>query len=684
MATFSSKHGKRSQNFPIQSFPDGLNQEISPPFLPITALSRCKNMKYAFNESIDGRKIVTLKKRQGTQVITTTAHTAAITACTYYMADAKYLVATATTIHELNDGTTTFAPSSSLGTLSGVPTFTEFHGKLIIHDSGVTKAWNGTTFETLTCLYTDELIETGDGTTVKFAGTLAHPAVRPGATPYFLTIDFTDVTAKTMVDDGNGRLTGNISSAVVKNITGASKAAVCSITCVGHGYSTGDIVNIQSVGGMTQINNLSFVATSTGADTFTIPVDSSAYTTYTSGGTASANAVNYTTGVYTFTADGAPDNTTPVYATYEKVSGAPKSKAGFVRANRLYAWGDSDNPSRLWYSGVNDEDAWDTSSGGGYIDTDPLDGYSLTSCLNFFAWIMTIKGNSIGRIDNFPGDNTFQAIPLVKDAGSTAWRSCTNEGNLISYLSTKKGWVAMNPAATFGDVSQETDLSKNFRSMAIRLTTANCYTEFNKIDNQLWLTLYDSTTQSPLIYVINLETGGQLSIYEFAFGHTCYQFVNGEMLIGGSDGHLYRLFSDNSRYTDNAVSYADDTFVRGPMTNFGAALNRKHNKKIYLHLYGKAGMTATFNVYTDGDYDNPLYTKAISLTGGTRFINPDGKDIYIYDMTFPIGYEPIAERDDKIDKKFNYRELMFELTDIHGAQGAEFYGVEFAGAILGD
>lgn len=95
-------------------------------------------------------------------------------------------------------------------------------------------------------------------------------------------------------------------------------------------------------------------------------------------------------------------------------------------------------------------------------------------------------------------------------------------------------------------------------------------------------------------------------------------------------------------------------------------------------------MTATFNVFTDGDYDNPLYTKAISLTGGTRFINPDGKDIYIYDMTFPIGYEPIAERDDKIDKKFNYRELMFELTDIHGAQGAEFYGVEFSGAILGD
>ena len=49
-----------------------------------------------------------------------------------------------------------------------------------------------------------------------------------------------------------------------------------------------------------------------------------------------------------------------------------------------------------------------------------------------------------------------------------------------------------------------------------------------------------------------------------------------------------------------------------------------------------------------------------------------------------ISYEPIAERDDKIDKKFNYRELMFELTNIDGPQGAEFYGVDFAGAIIGD
>jgi len=71
---------------------------------------------------------------------------------------------------------------------------------------------------------------------------------------------------------------------------------------------------------------------------------------------AGTNTINYATGDWAIKCSGAPDNTTSVYATYEKVAGAPKSKAGFVRSSRLYTWGDADNPSRLSYTGANDED----------------------------------------------------------------------------------------------------------------------------------------------------------------------------------------------------------------------------------------------------------------------------------------------------------------------------------------
>lgn len=599
---FSSKHKDREMTFFIKSFNDGLNQETSPAFLPNTALTRCKNMRYILDKNLEGQPVVVMSKRQGTEKLSNTALGSAMKACTYYNAGSQYIVATAAKVYYL-DGS--YVPVE-IGSISGLPTFTEFKGKLIIHDSGVTKAWNGSTstFETLNCLYENEIIETGNGTIVDFTGTLAHPVVKTSS----LTITYTDGTLKTITDNGAGVLTGDVA-----------------------------------------------------ADT---------------------NTINYTTGAYSFRCSGAPDNTTSVYAQYELVDGAPKSKAGFVRASRLYMWGDADNLSRLWYSGANDEDGWDSSSSGGYLDVDPLDGEDLIGCLNYFQSIVAIKENTLHRIDNFPGDSVFRVEPLMKNTGSIAYRTCLSDGLSLTFLS-KEGWIGLTSTEEYGDISKSVDLSAKFRANAVKYTNANCYAEYNQIDKQLWMTFYNDTTQFTEIYVINLETGGQLSLYEFAFDHTCYKFVNGEMLIGGSDGHLYRLYAKQRRYKDNAVSYSADTYLRGTMTDWGVGFNRKHNKKIFPHVYGKGGMTATLNIYTDGDYSNVKHTSSLTITGGDVFIY-DMQTAPIYDyQTSPIGMENVAERSDFIKKKFNYREVMFELTAIDGAFGADFYGIDFVGAIIG-
>jgi len=70
------------------------------------------------------------------------------------------------------------------------------------------------------------------------------------------------------------------------NITAATKADPCQITAAAHGLTTGDRVFIKNVGGMTEVNNLQFVVTVIDVDNFTLDgINSSAYTTYTSGGT---------------------------------------------------------------------------------------------------------------------------------------------------------------------------------------------------------------------------------------------------------------------------------------------------------------------------------------------------------------------------------------------------------------
>lgn len=75
-----------------------------------------------------------------------------------------------------------------------------------------------------------------------------------------------------------------------KAITGATQANPCVITCVGHGYSTGEEVNIYGVAGMRALNGRQFKITVLTANTFSIStpagvaVNSTGYEAYTSGG----------------------------------------------------------------------------------------------------------------------------------------------------------------------------------------------------------------------------------------------------------------------------------------------------------------------------------------------------------------------------------------------------------------
>ncbi|MEA2037951.1 MAG: ubiquitin-activating E1 FCCH domain-containing protein [Nanoarchaeota archaeon] len=76
------------------------------------------------------------------------------------------------------------------------------------------------------------------------------------------------------------------------NISGATKADPCVVTtATAHGYSNGDAVDIESVGGMTELNNKRYLVASVTSNTFElqdedgVDIDSSGYTTYTSSGT---------------------------------------------------------------------------------------------------------------------------------------------------------------------------------------------------------------------------------------------------------------------------------------------------------------------------------------------------------------------------------------------------------------
>jgi len=77
-----------------------------------------------------------------------------------------------------------------------------------------------------------------------------------------------------------------------KNITAITKANPAVFTSVAHGYNNGDWVYISGVGGMTNFNGLTWIVVNKTADTFQVTdlfgntVNSTSFSTYTSGGTS--------------------------------------------------------------------------------------------------------------------------------------------------------------------------------------------------------------------------------------------------------------------------------------------------------------------------------------------------------------------------------------------------------------
>ncbi len=69
-------------------------------------------------------------------------------------------------------------------------------------------------------------------------------------------------------------------------VTAVTKANPGSVTSADHGFSTGDEVHFHAVGGMTELNANGFTVTVVDANTYTIGVNTSSFTTYTSGGKA--------------------------------------------------------------------------------------------------------------------------------------------------------------------------------------------------------------------------------------------------------------------------------------------------------------------------------------------------------------------------------------------------------------
>lgn len=89
------------------------------------------------------------------------------------------------------------------------------------------------------------------------------------------------------VDSATGRVT--FAANKTRSVTGITKAASAVVTVGAHTFAVGESVRFSGVVGMTQINGLRGTITATGATTITVAINSSAFSSYISGGNVNTN-----------------------------------------------------------------------------------------------------------------------------------------------------------------------------------------------------------------------------------------------------------------------------------------------------------------------------------------------------------------------------------------------------------
>lgn len=391
------------------------------------------------------------------------------------------------------------------------------------------------------------------------------------------------------------------------NITAITKVLNPQITSASHGLVAGDTVWIQGVTGMTQINSLLLtVNTVVDVNNFTVLIDASGYTTYSSGGTVgkaeyfadakdgtiSSNlggtgTINYATGALSLTFNTAPITGTNISANYLYEDSTVQGIADFTSSgSRTVGQGD-------YFLQADDGNFMNSFSFGS-------DEY----CFHVLkTWILTLTAN----------DTNATNLIYRGQVGIPYWRAGQETGSGIVYLDyTDQNWPAVrrleynqfSTAIVPTALSGQLDLTQNGFDYPVIKDWANyiilaCQGITNGVND----------TGNDVMYAMNHQSGFWDKLNYRA---SCLDEYKSNLIAGDSiSDNVFTLFSGED-YDGSSIP------------NFWSS--KKYNlaidglKRFYRFLiYGFINTAQNFDIYLA--YDNGLFSKVATINGNGSYVN---------------------------------------------------------------
>ncbi len=256
------------------------------------------------------------------------------------------------------------------------------------------------------------------------------------------------------------------------------------------------------------------------------------------------------------------------------------------------------------YCNVRDPQDWTTSGATGTIY---ISEFTETTGLNKFYGIVLVHGtgpkNVMALSGTTPQDFAMtRKIPGAAAVGHGQTITLTND---VLFLDTP-GLISFRAWERFGDIEQSI-VSDQVSNKVIPYVANTVLMGRNPIDTQVLF--YDTSNSYILFYDAQFGIWGQ---YWFSLGTgvtpTCFEDIDGQLWIGTSDGHLWKMDLTESIWQDNSVDY--DLYWRsGAFDN--KTILKKHAKWANAQISASAGASANAVFYKDLS-DAPLSSLALT------------------------------------------------------------------------
>ena len=489
---------------------------------------------------------------------------------------------------------------------------------------------------------------TGDGTTKTFTKTVVVPSV---ATIFSLSIG------------------GAVSAATT--ITAITQAANAQITATAHGLTQGQTIVLWGIGGMTQLNNIMTVVGSVvNANNFTVPINSTSYSSFTSGGNVAksevfndngdgtltsnlggAGQVNYTTGVYACTFATAPINSSP------------------INFNYYYEFSTTQGIFDFTYSSPR-------TNGQGSIFTQ-FDGsgplYQVWPLADVEYCFHSLKVYQLQLTSN---DTNANNLVFRQNVGTPYWRAAWPTGDGIVYLDIfnkanpkirvleiTEATTNTNPTVTPVSISDPLDLTAYTFDKCVIYEFGDYYLCFAKNT-----TNGVADAANDICFLYNTVSG----FWDFLdYGATCLAIYTGMLIAGDAiSPNVFTLFSG---YDDDGEVITNH-WVDAP-TNFGY-----EGQKVFMKfkVRGKIQRSQSIQVWFSYDGANPVLAYTITGTGtevnqgnpttvgsytmGSKIYGGGGTiSAFPFEVEIPIG-----------SPRFEYVQVQFIATNVGWAEIDEY------------